>query len=233
MNKLFIAVLAIAMFACKKEAQQTSDNPSNPNPTTPATPSFIIPTTVGSWWKYNRTDSTIKYDKDEKMTAFSVKLSEELMSVIGPSTLVNGTKVTAYKIENFTIKTLDTIYIQNTADTIAFFTPLKPYTNGQYPYFFFTLPVITKRISPYGILPYVVADTSLTVNTLLYEKLAYMWRHGESWSSSWHLSGDSHYFLKHNLGIVRIEERDKMSYAYAGADVSVTVKVLVDKKINP
>ena len=126
---LFIGVIILCfLFACKK------DNPPSPPPPPPPIDSFLlhpppvldslpIPLTIGTWWKYQRIDSSFS-DPCYFNCGTSHDSSTELISVIGKTPIVDSAVDThsplrtrydtvesfLLEVKNLTKGTLDTVH---------------------------------------------------------------------------------------------------------------------------
>ena len=129
MKKLFLfvgVILWCLIYSCKK------DNPPPPPPPPidsfllhppPVLDSLPIPLTIGTWWKYQRIDSSIDYSNSCLVCGISSSVSStELITVIGKTSIVDSAQETispwrkrydtvesfVLEVKNLTKGTLDT-----------------------------------------------------------------------------------------------------------------------------
>jgi hypothetical protein len=249
MHKFFIAVLAIAMFGCKKD-HNPAPNP-NPNPTPTPTPSpsasvqLSFPTTVGTWWKYERIDTT----KTISTSLITKDTSEELITIVGKTSLPNGpSEVITLKIQNLKTGNLDTNYMELTTSKFALY-PAKaaqvPFTAA---FFKLSMPLYNKPVdfTPFSNTAYpsvyvdtikTLLDTSIQQGTTNYTKCQYANRlllsKGGSLGSV--LSTfDDRYFFKQDIGIVFSQQlRDGTVELPYGFRTIYFRRRLIDYKIMP
>jgi hypothetical protein len=105
MKKLFLfigVIMLCLLFSCKKDS--------------PPPPSFPITLSIGTWWKYQRNDSSLNVGSKNGPYIKNIDSSIELITVIGKSPFIdiyqNNSTVESYilEVKNQTKGTLDTIH---------------------------------------------------------------------------------------------------------------------------
>lgn len=230
---LFIGVsLIIFLFSCKKESPSNTIDPINDiAPTSPKWDSLPFPLTTGTWWKYQRYDSSLttttglysaKYDS-----------SVELITVVGKTALekLNNQDAILLTVKNITKGTLDTNYAfyRNAHFTIKSSKLGTTYVN-------LTLPQVEGSFKYYDTSAtysslYVKKDTTVWIKNLPFNNCIYTNEY-EYWGWPNVFVFKSIDFMKPNLGFVYWDMQSEQKSHYVNSN-TWTVRKLLDYYIAP
>ena len=235
MKKFYLiigVVFCCILFSCKKESTTSTTDPIiDPVPTIPKWDSLPFPLTKGTWWKYQRYDSSLT----TTVGLYSAKYdsSIELITVIGLTKIaaLNNQDAVLLEIKNLTKGTLDSnyAYYYNARFTIKSANLFTKYVNLRLPQKNGLLMYYDTSVQ-YSSL-YVNTDTSVVVKNTVYNNCVYT-NEFEYWNWPNIFVFQSIDLMKPKLGFVYWYMQSEQKSHYVSSN-TWAVRKLLDYNIMP